>query len=120
MKKFINDGDFVTINTNKFEKEFGVKKGSLAYIAGHRAFPISEQNPYTQRIKFFVSLTTEDGHVQVKPIYLMDPKSLKLVDEDTRELLQAIFEDDFQSDEPYVQNVEEPAQLSLPLDAAIN
>lgn len=95
MNKFINDGDFVTINTSKFQKEYGVKKGSLAYIAGHRAFPISEQNPYTQRIKFFVSLLDKGGHVVVKPIYLMDPKSLKLVPENEAELLQAIFEEDF-------------------------
>lgn len=111
-KKFINDGDFVTINTNKFEKDHGVKKGSLAYIAGHRAFPISEQNPYTQRIKFFVSLVDSDGHVVIRPIYLMDPKSLKLVDDHTAAELNAIFEEDFAQPEEVAE------QYELPLDAA--
>lgn len=113
MNKFIKDGNFVTINTNKFAKDFGVKKGSLAYIAGHRAFPISEQNPYTQRIKFFVSLLDENEHVVVRPIYLMDPKSLKLVDEVLAHELQLIFEEDFAQSEPVAE-----AQYELPLDAA--
>lgn len=84
--KFIKDNDFCFINTDKFEKEQGVKRGQRVYIAGHRALPISEEDPYTQRIKFLVNLVN-DGKVEFVPIYLMDPDSLKLVGKREQEKL---------------------------------
>jgi hypothetical protein len=36
----------------------------------------------------------------VKPIYLMDPKSLKIVDGDRALHLQAVFESDFNPPDP--------------------
>jgi hypothetical protein len=112
----IMNGDFVTISTNKFFKEFGVKKGRVAYVAGHRALPMNERDPYTQRVKFIVALCSEDGHIDTSGRhYLMDPRSLtKIVDPEALELLRAIYEEDFSPPD------EEPEQLSLPLDAAIN
>jgi hypothetical protein len=51
--KLILQGDYCLITTDKFEKTEGVKLGQRVYIAGHRALPIGEHDPYTQRIKFF-------------------------------------------------------------------
>lgn len=79
MTEFIKDQDFCKINTDKFEKDEGVAKGQLVYIAGHRALPISKEDPYTQRIKFFVHLLDKDEQIVFGPIYLMDPSSLDKV-----------------------------------------
>jgi hypothetical protein len=92
--KYITDGDFCEIVSDKFV-EHGVKRGRVVWIAGHRAFPIAENDPYTQRIKFMVHLT-EDQHV--KPalgLFIMDPDSLfKLLPKD-QAILKEIMDADF-------------------------
>jgi hypothetical protein len=86
LMKFIKDQDFCLIATDKFEEKEGIKRGQRVYIAGHRAFPISEDDPYTQRIKFFVHLVN-DGEVVFGPLYVMDAISLKLVGKREQEKL---------------------------------
>ena len=92
--RFIRNGDFAEIVTDKFFDQ-GVKRGRLVYIAGHRALPISENDPYTQRIKFMTHLL-EDEHV--KPslgLFIMDPDSLLKVDENKGKALLEIMKADF-------------------------
>ncbi len=74
--KLIRTGDFCEIVSDKFEEEAGVKRGHMVYVAGHKALPESENDPYTQRIKFFVNLVSIDGHVDGTKLYLLDPRSL--------------------------------------------
>ena len=97
MNKYIHDNDFCEVVTDKFVEE-GVKRGRLVYIAGHRAFPISENDPYTQRIKLLVHLL-EDDHV--KPalgLYIMDPDSLLKLDDNRIKSLQETMRLDFDID----------------------
>src|SRR5690606_12815969 len=95
MSKYIIDGDFVEIATDKFSEEHGVKRGRLAYVAGHRALPISEEDPYTQRIKFTVFLCN-GKHVDVSKAYLMDATSLAKVSDRRQKSLTKIFKEDFE------------------------
>lgn len=95
VNRFIKDGDFCEIVTDKFAQEHDVKRGRLVYIAGHRALPVSENNPYTQRIKFMVHLLEGDN---VKPslgLFIMDPDSLSLVPDNRQKRLADQMKADF-------------------------
>lgn len=95
--KLIHDGDFCMIISDKFE-EHGVKVGHRVYVAGHRAIPEDERDPYTQRIKFFVYLVNKEKHVEFdKGLYLMDPKSLKRVNKGEQHKLQAILDEELEA-----------------------
>lgn len=76
---YIKTGDFCEIVSDKFV-EHGVKRGHIVYVAGHKALPISDEDPYTQRIKFFVHTYNEHTHEMGKELYLMDPNSMMAVD----------------------------------------
>lgn len=84
----IRPNDFCEIITDKFEGE-GVKQGQRVFIAGHRAFPESEIDPYTQRIKFFVHLVNKD---EFDPrLFVMDPRSLRKVKKNEQKKLKKLF-----------------------------
>lgn len=78
MGKYIEPLDFVEVVTDKFE-EHGVKRGHIVFVAAVKAFPESENDPYTQRIKMLVHLVKDD-HVQYEGgLFIMDPHSLQQV-----------------------------------------
>jgi hypothetical protein len=81
-KKYIKNGDFCFLVTNKFAKTFGMNKGDKVYVAGHKALPISDSDPYTQRIKFFVH-TYKDNKMG-QELLLVDPRSIKRFDDETQ------------------------------------
>lgn len=87
MSKYINTGDYCEIVSDKFVNE-GVKRGHIVYVAGHKALPIAENDPYTQRIKFFVNLVNFTGVVMTDKLFLMDADSLLKVSEDRQEWLK--------------------------------
>jgi hypothetical protein len=84
--KLIRVGNFCEVVTDKFVEE-GIKRGHTVYIAGHKALPISEEDPYTQRIKFFVHLYNHLNWEMGKEIYLMDANSLLPLDEKENSLM---------------------------------
>lgn len=86
--KLLRPNEFALINTDIFEAEEGIKRGQRVYIAGHKALPISREDPYTQRVKFFVHLV-DNGQVVLGPLYVMDPKSLKSLGANEEKKLQA-------------------------------
>jgi len=88
MTKYIHNGDFCEVVSDKFV-EHGVKRGHLIYVAGHKALPISDEDPYTQRIKFFVHLYNPHEHTMGKELLLMDPNSLSRFDD---EKIKALLE----------------------------
>lgn len=105
MDNYIRNGDFCEIVTDKFVEDHGVKRGRLVYVAGHRALPISENDPYTQRIKFMVHLLEGDTIKPALGLFVMDPNSIQKVDENKQKALT------------------EQARLDFPLpdpDAALN
>ena len=75
MTELIRVGNFCEIVTDKFTKE-KIKRGHIVYVAGHKSLPISDEDPYTQRVKFFVH--TYDAHDKLMgtELYLIDPNSI--------------------------------------------
>lgn len=87
---YIKSGDFCEIVSDKFTKE-GIKRGHLVYVAGHKALPISDEDPYTQRIKFFVHIYNSNTATMGKELYLVDPNSILKVDDKEQEHLLADY-----------------------------
>lgn len=79
MVKYIKNGDFCEIVTDKFIHN-DVKRGHIIYVAGHKALPVSDEDPYTQRIKFLVHLYNSKERTMGKELYLIDPSSIMPVD----------------------------------------
>lgn len=86
----IHNGDFCSIVSDKFAGELGVKRGHSVYVAGNKALPESDSDPYTQRIKFFVHLVDHDGHIDTTKLYLMDPVSIQKVSKSKQKKLMKI------------------------------
>lgn len=93
LTKLIKAGDFCYVITDKFV-EYGVPEGDVVYVIGHRAIPEDENDPYTQRVKFFVHRTDDDNHVLFDNVYIMDPRSIEKVGELEEEELLAILDED--------------------------
>lgn len=93
--KLIQSGDFCQVVSDKFVHE-AVKRNHIVYIAGHRIFPVSEEDPYTQRVKFLVRLM-KDGHIDKEDqrLFLMDPVSLAKVSTTKQKKLDATLTEDY-------------------------
>jgi len=93
--KYIRNGDFCQIVSDKFEAEHGVKRNTIVYVVGTKALPMSEEDPYTQRIKMIVHIVDHNLHVVFDKMYIMDPDSLHKVDDSKQRTLTKILEMDF-------------------------
>lgn len=83
MNNLLRPFHFATINHNKLEEEHGISEGDVVFLAAAKAFPISEEDPYTQRIFFFIQ-KLEDGKIDDDSgFYIVDPNSLTCLDSDT-------------------------------------
>jgi hypothetical protein len=100
MTKFIKTDDFCEIATDKLEGD-GIKRGQRVYIAGQRAFPISKEDPYTQRIKFFAHVVTNTDTMELDPrLFILDPNSVRLVGKKELTKLKARFKEVMDAMEP--------------------
>lgn len=73
---------FARLNHNKLEKDHGIAKGDVVFVAAAKAFPLSEEDPYTQRIFFFVQKVEEMKIDDESGFYIVDPVSLDPLDGD--------------------------------------
>lgn len=94
--KYINTDDFCEIITDNL-KDDGLARGQRVYVVGQRALPISEQDPYTQRIKFFVHILKNKKTMEFdQRLFIVDPLSIKKVGEKEQkklsERLKALFD----------------------------
>lgn len=88
----IGQGDFCEIVSTEF-KDDGLKRGNYVFVAGQRAFPISEEDMYTQRIVFLCHKCDRKGELDMKAgFYLIDPNSLLKLPEDKQERMYEVFE----------------------------
>lgn len=88
----IQQGDFCEIVSTEF-KDDGLKRGNYVFVAGQRAFPISEDDMYTQRIVFMCHKCNRKGVLDMEAgFFLIDPASLMKLPEDKQEKLYAGFE----------------------------
>lgn len=80
----VRNGDFCKVVTDKFVDQ-GVKRGHMVFVAGHKALPISETDPYTQRITFICNLYNHKTYEMGKELYFMDGTSLERVSDKERD-----------------------------------
>ncbi len=92
--KLIRSLDFCQIVSDKFADEIGVKRNHVVYVAGLKALPVSDEDPYTQRIKFFCHLVKDD-HVDATKLYIVDPTSIQKVGKLKQKKLTQILSEDF-------------------------
>lgn len=98
--RYITNRDFVYITSEAFVEE-GLAFGQRGFIAGHRALPITKEDPYTQRIKFLVHPVV-DKHVVFDKLYLLDANSMELVGKKEAKKLNHILEEDLKEYEDAV------------------
>jgi hypothetical protein len=87
---------FAYVNTDKFVEE-QVNKGDVVFVMAAQAFPVSEEDPYTQRIKLFVQLVHDDYIDTDGKVYVMDPTSLTNLDKEENDRLYKLAEERAQS-----------------------
>jgi hypothetical protein len=91
--KLIKADDFCEVVTDNLEKD-GIKRGQRVFIAGSRAFPISEEDPYTQRIKFFAHILLDTKTMEYDPrLFLLDPRSIQKLKKKEQQKLQARYQE---------------------------
>lgn len=90
MTRYIRDKDFVRITSKDFENE-GLSYDQRAFVAGHRALPITKEDPYTQRIKFLLHPVV-NKHVVFDKLYLIDANSMELLKVKEAKKLNTILE----------------------------
>lgn len=93
-KDLIYPMTFVSVNTNKFEKEeAGIKKGDVLFVVGSRALPISEDDPYTQRIFIMCQPVVDDYIDTTAQIYILDPLSVDNLHSEEHDRLYKLAEE---------------------------
>ena len=78
---FIQPNTFVRLNSDA-PPESGVENGAILYVAGLKALPITEDDPYLQRIYALVHFVDEEDHINLKEVAIADPRELEPVDEE--------------------------------------
>lgn len=103
---FINVGDFCLITTTELLSD-KVETGDYVWVAGLKAIPISEEDPYTQRIVMLVHRLVND-HIQSEQLYIIDPGALSKADNETKKRLNNQLGIDF------------PTKIETGGDASVN
>lgn len=82
----IKDNDFCEIVVDHLNHD-GLHRGNIVYVAGHQALPISEEDPYTQRIKFFVHPYDHINKKMIRDLFPLDPKSIVRLNDERQKVL---------------------------------
>jgi hypothetical protein len=84
--------DLVKVINRDLEQD-GLPLDTKVIVAGVQAFPISKEDPYTQRVKLYVQKLNETGDGVEEGLYLIDPASVEQTglravqeDEDSEEI----------------------------------
>lgn len=86
LNNLIKNSDFCEIVVDHLNHD-GLHRGNIVYVAGHQALPISEEDPYTQRIKFFVHPYDHINKKMVKELFPLDPKSISRLSDERQKVL---------------------------------
>ena len=99
VEDLIQMGNFCTVSGEHL-KDSDLEDGDFVFVAGHRALPISEDDPYTQRIIFMCHKSDDGGEIDMEAgFYLIDPNSLTKVDKSTQEKMQDKLDEQIQAHE---------------------
>lgn len=87
--KLVFPFDFVRIVVDTLS-EHGLNNGDIVFVTGSKALPVSQEDPYTQRIKLFVQPMEGDNIINDKGIFMIDPKSVERIDDDENKRLYEV------------------------------
>lgn len=89
----IRPNTFAEIIIDDFEKEHNIKRGDVVFVISTKAYPISEDDPYTQRVLAAVHTLKEDGNVDLEGgFFMMDPASMAVLSKDRQDVKFAQLE----------------------------
>lgn len=89
---WINPMEFVRITNDKLEAD-GLANGSTVFVANVKAFPMTEDDPWTQRIKLIVHKMENDYINTAAGFFLIDPSSVEKLPKEENSRLYAIAEE---------------------------
>lgn len=87
---YIYPMDFVRATrdvTSTEDNDVLISNGELLFISGAKAFPLEENDPYTQRVKFFVHKMNGDDIDVEGGLFVVDPFSLVKISKEENERL---------------------------------
>ena len=91
MVDLIRPFTFVVINHDELNKEHGIVQGDTLFVASAQAFPLSEDDPYTQRIFLFAQRLKEDELIDDEGgFYVIDPKSVNNLSKEENDRLSLL------------------------------
>lgn len=98
----INTMDFCWVLSDKKMKGSGLVRGDLVLVSGLKVVPASTKDPYLQRVLCVVILVKDDKlHLPSEDndykAYLVDPRNLGKVDEDTLKWAHQLLNDQYGS-----------------------
>lgn len=85
MKTLIKSGDFVRITNKELETD-GIAFDSTVYVGATNAFPLTEEDGYTLRVKLFVHKLTDEGIDTTSGLFVIDPASVSEIPEWERQV----------------------------------
>lgn len=86
---WIHTMEFVRVTTDKLEGD-GLPAGSIVMVGALKALPVSEEDPWTQRIKLFVHKTENDYVDVAAGIFVIDPTSVEKLSEEENERIYKV------------------------------
>ena len=89
---WINPMEFVRITNDKLEAD-GLVNGSTVFVANVKAFPMTEEDPWTQRIKLIIHKMENDYINTGAGFFLIDPASVEKLPQEENERLYAIAQE---------------------------
>lgn len=97
MDNLIKPFTFVSITHNNFAEEHSIKEGDVVFVASAKAFPVSEEDPYTQRIFFFVQKVVDEKIDDESGLWLMDPTSLSNINPEEHKIYMNVNGIDYEA-----------------------
>lgn len=80
--KYIRELDFVKLTSPVTFEDGALEVGSLFFVMQLKAFPMTEEDPYTQRIKLFVQSVVNEYVDTTGRIFVIDPASVETLSDD--------------------------------------
>lgn len=89
---WINPMEFVKIVNDKLEAD-GLPTGSIVFVANVKAFPMTEEDPWTQRIKLVIH-KMEGDYIDTKAgFFLIDPASVEKLPKEENDRLYGVAQE---------------------------
>jgi hypothetical protein len=93
----IKYGDFVEVTTDRLN-DADLYVGNRLFVAGTKAIPEYEADPYILRMKLLVCKVNDEGHIINDKFLMVDPRNVQKVSKTQQKKLAALMHNDFTKD----------------------